>query len=468
MNRTFHAERLLGLLMVGLAASVPVAWIVGGYLELPVTEVLGFKVRDGLCDVGDELVGEHCFSDFTVVSQVLAATTPWDPGSTMATAYPATGWLIPVIVYLIGTPIGGVPFATLLFVSVGIAVALVPAIWAGLPDWRLNLPAALLVLGFGALPLLIASDRGNAIVFIVLPVFVLVIGLLRDQRSWVIAGIALATIIKPQLILFALVFIPSRRARDFVLTLVWSGAGILAGFLVWPGDRIENIQHWLRNLVGYSDYGVVDVLYPYNLSISRTILTVSDFSGFSELVGEENRGHLINLLTSFSFVPGLVILIATILFLFVRGRNLDTLSIAFIAIVVSIIVPGTSFSYYVILLIPVAAVLLRNPIATAEKNAKGRWIGYLDSPTLAQSRVGRFRFWILASVVLLTTVPLVIPVPEEVLPGVVGATHVGLLQILWGPALVLAWLLALSSSFGRSDALVNSGTVEETNPASGS
>lgn len=450
VTRMTRAERLLGLLLIGLALAVPVAWIVGGYLLIPVTEVLGFYVDDGLCEVGAEPIGLHCFSDFSVVTQVLAATTPWDPDSIMVTIYPATGWLIPVIVYLVGVPLGGVPFATLLFVSIGLVFALIPAIWTGLRDWHLRMPLSILVLGFGALPILIATDRGNAIVFIVIPVFLLVLGLLRDKRSWVIAGIAIATIIKPQLILLALVFIPARRIRDFALTVAWSALGLLGGFLIWPGNRVENIRDWLTNLVSYSDYGVVDVLYPYNLSISRTILTVSDITGVSALIGDEIRGHLINLLTRFSFIPGIIIVIVTVLVLALRGRNVDPLSLVFVTTLVSIIVPGTSFSYYVILLIPIAAVLLRSPISPASSpEGRGRWFGYLDEPQYAGAGIYRFRFWVLAVVVVATTVPLVIPIPEGALPGIIGVSHVGLLQILWGPLLALAWFLVLASSFWR-------------------
>jgi len=280
------SQRLLSLLLLSIAIAIPIAWVVGGYLRVELTEMIGYLISDGFCSAGSEPVGEHCFSDFSVITDLLAASTFWDPANATATAYPASGWAVPVVVYLGATAIGSVQFATYVFLIVATLAVLSPAIWVSLGNWWKRGPTAFLVLGAGTAPVLIVLDRGNSTALVVLPLLIFALGLYRQRSTWIIGGIVASTLLKPQMIILVVALLALRRYRYALLSIAFSLLGIGFSFVVWPGDRLLNIRDWLGNLLGYSDYGTLDVLYPYNLSAARSILTLIDITGLSRFLGE--------------------------------------------------------------------------------------------------------------------------------------------------------------------------------------
>ena len=445
MRSATWSQRLSALLLLSIGVALPLAWVVGGYLEYGLTEIIGFRVADGWCTPGQEPLGQHCFSDFSVIPQLLDATSLWEPTSATATAYPPSGWLIPVGVYAAAGSVGGLQFATYVFLSIALISTLVPALWVGVGDWIGRAPVALLAIGVGAAPVLVVLDRGNSTALIIVPLMVFAIGLFRARPSWVIAGVVVSTMLKPQMILLVIALIALRRFRDAVVSIALSVLGILASFAVWPGNRIQNFSDWINNVLGYSDYGSLDVAYPYNLSATRSILIFSDLLGFSSMIGEENRGHLVNVLTRFSAVPGLLLLVAAVAILVIRHRRVDPLAATFVSVALVIVVPGTSFSYYLVLLVPIAALILKDPRLNSNAVTYEQWRGVLDDEACKKAPGSRVRSWALVTVIVISFSLWAIPLPESLVPGIVLGDSVGLVQILWGPVVLVGLVVILGS-----------------------
>lgn len=439
-------QRLTALLLLSIGIAIPLAWVVGGYLQYPLTEMIGFRVADGFCGRGEEAFGEHCFSDFTVISDMLSAPSLWDPTSGTATAYPPSGWLVSFGIYAAAGIVHGLPFATYVFLAIALVSTLVPALWVARGSWFTRAPVALLVIGLGSAPVLIVLDRGNSTALIVAPLMIFAIGLVRDKSSWIIVGAVVSTLLKPQMILLVVALLALRKFRDSSVSVILSGLGILASFALWPGDRVQNFANWIRNLIGYSDYGLFDLAYPYNLSATRSLLTLSDLLGVSNLLGEENRAHLVNLLTRFSFLPGVLLLVAAVAILLIRASRVDAVTALFIAVALIIVVPGTSFTYYLVLLLPIAALVLRDPQQeTMVQDSGDQWRGVLDDESLRRVPGIRIRSWVIIAVMVASLSLWAIPVTQSRLPSVTLGDPVGLVQILWGPVVLLGLMAVLSS-----------------------
>lgn len=438
MRQVTWSQRLIALMLISIGIAIPLAWVVGGYLQYPLTEMIGFRVADGWCGRGEEAFGRHCFSDFSVIADMLSAPSLWEPTSGTATAYPPSGWLIPFGIFAAAGLLQGLPFATFIFLVVALSSTLVPALWAAQGSWFSRAPVTVLTIGLGAAPVLIVLDRGNSTALIVVPLMIFAIGLIRDKSSLLILGVLVSTLLKPQMILLVVALLALRRFRYATLSVSLSVLGILASFAFWPGDRVQNFTNWIRNLVGYSDYGLFDVPYPYNLSATRSLLTISDLLGVSNLLGEENRAHLVNLLTRFSFLPGLLVLVAAVLVVLIRASRVDAVTALFIAVALIIVVPGTSFTYYLVLLIPVAALILRDPRQESTVDGTSdQWRGVLDDASVSRAPGSQMRSWAIVTVLVISFSLWAIPVTQSHLASFPLTDPVGLIQILWGPVVLL-------------------------------
>ena len=437
------SNRLISLLVLSIAVAIPIAWITAGYMELPVTEIVSFYVQDGMCSPGEEPFGRHCFSDFSIITELLAAPSFWN---TFHNSYLPSGWALPVIVYESADWVAGVQFATYVFLIIALVSAMTPALWVAKGNWSGRGPIAILVIGLGAAPILTVLDRGNSLVLVIPAVLAFSIGLVSNDHKLLIAGAVVSTLLKPQMILLVFALIALRRFRDTLYIIMLSLAGIVMSFLVWPGDRLENFNLWLGNLLSYSDYGTGTSHYPTNLSATRSLLALFDLLGFSSIVGDVNREHLANLLMRYSPVPGIVLLAIALTVVLLRRDNIEPFTALFLAISLIIIVPGTSWYYYLVLLVPVAALILKDPrkALTAGPTSRNAFQGVLDEGADVQPRVMRFRSWTILFVISFSFCLWIIPLPGTSLPGGFDGT-LGLIQLLWGPILLVGTLSILLS-----------------------
>ena len=323
-------------------AVIPTWWIQAAYRGVPVTEVLSFLVRDSHCDAKVQGIGQHCFGDYYQPRTLVMVSENFIDNSAYSAVanfpFVITLWLENILNL---SPRGGL----LTYLAASCIALCVPAFYALSRNSALPRLVVLLVLGVSALPVLITLDRGNNIAFVV-PLLMGYVALSREKRYDIAAVcLALACAIKPQLLLAYVLLLGLRQWRALVLGAVTFLSVTFTGFLVWPGDRMANIQEWVRGLLFFNTYGsgVLDNDFPQNLSAGRAIVQLS---------------NLIEIPKPPTAFIGIVTLIIVVSTCFYRGKKLNFVVLASLSLLLPVQVPSLSYSYYLVVVLPIAALLL--------------------------------------------------------------------------------------------------------------
>ena len=453
-NTRSWSRLYVNLAILALGLCLPAIWVWAGYWNLSFNASLSFLVDDGWCVKGVQSLASHCFGDYAALDDGLAAGSLWDPSLPTATPYPPIALLPGVLSVRFGELVGSWKAGRDLFLLLLAASLLTPACWVARGRWARRGPIALVVLGVAAAPFLIVLDRGNSVGLVVAPLLGVALAYVRADYRKMVGFITICTLLKPQLILLVLLFLVYRRYSYALATVALSVAATVAGFVFFSGSLIDNLSNWITVITRYSKYQPIDVTYPYNLGIGKTLLTMLDLSHVLPLLGASGgRAAIVDWLQLHNNVPVLVMLVLLVAALLLRkpGSNLIYPFLAVCAL--TILTPGVSYSYYVALMLVPAALLLRDPVRIAPSvSTAGDWFGMLDrlkgSATRSEMIVG------VAVVVGLVSllVPLVVPVPPFLLSlpaPPAGDILIGFLQVLYGPILLFLLILSLMMTVGR-------------------
>jgi len=406
---------------------IPAWWVQGGYEDIAITEKLAFFVWDGWCDPVAQGVGRHCFSDFQTPFLGINSPTPLSYANERV-FYPPPALLPFVVVDWISEVLNFSGRATLwLYLSCSALALSVPAIFILLTKNSQRLPLAYL-LGPSSLPALLVLDRGNNLAFTI--PFIFLYGALARNKRYVIASIALAfaVVVKPQFVLLYLVLLGLRQFRAVLVGALASSSLLVVGFVAFPGSLPDNLQGWIRNSFTFQELGPPIAEYPANLSAARAAFQFSQITGIN-FIQHQQLGLAV-----------LLIVFITILF---RGRHLNLTALFFSAAVCSFLVPGTSYHYYLAVILPVTAIFV-----TSEASAKGsrHWIS--DQ--------------IFAVFAALTLVPLPIAIGQSSMSVTPHFSGLFCLTILIG-LMLGAWVPESRTIIGSKDGIV--GRVTQTSSA---
>jgi len=302
---------------------------------------------DDWCNPSSEGIGKHCFSDFYSVVEIKHFSEPWSRGST----YPP----LPILVSKLFSNLGSQNsrIGLLSYLITGLLALIIPVIH--LQKLQL-IRKSKNVLGVGvtiicASPALMAVDRGNNILFLFPVIYFIYFFSCQGKYGRVSVLILVAALIKPQMLVLFIVPVINRMLRPVLLACAGYLIINFSLFLLFPGNYFQNITTWVQNLSGYQTYPGMPSLGNY--SFANAVGLIFGFAKVvvtSASVGEVFRPGLTS--TSVSVLSfGYFIVITTILVW--RRAVLDPKIQLLIASSLSILVPGTSFGYYLIfLLIP--------------------------------------------------------------------------------------------------------------------
>lgn len=326
---------------------IPTWWVQAGYQDIAITEKMSFDVGDGWCIPEKQGVGRHCFSDFQSPQGAINPLTPLTYTQEFI-VYPPTSFLPFVLVNTISNALNASDQATLwIYLGLSALALSVPALFV-LSKRQIRSRFTLsFLLGPSSLPALLALDRGNNIAFAV--PFVLCYGVLVRDKRYLSASLALAVAvsIKPQFVFLFLVLLGLRKVRAVLGGALAAGALLIGGFVIWPGNPYENLRAWLRNLTTFSDFPGVTQEYPARLSASHVAHQLSRILELNEVN---------------SFVFGVVLLLLIITTCWFRGRNMSYTSLFFLAAACTLLTPSLTFAYYLVILLPVIAVLVTSGV----------------------------------------------------------------------------------------------------------
>jgi hypothetical protein len=255
------------------------------------------------------------------------------------------------------------------------------------------------------------------------------------------------------MLLLALLFFFYRKYSYFAITVATTVVLTLIGFLFFPGSPSENLVNWIHAFSRYRAYQPLGDSYPYNLGFGRSIVTMFDFLRLDRYTDPSVRTHLVSGLHRYSIWFGLFLVAITTLTMFLRSRGSNRYYPLLAVCVVIAIAPETSYGYYLALMLVPAAFILHDPRdrSPTERKTSG-WSGLLDDDDRVSARWHDYARWILISGLALLLVPLVVPIAAIPLLNLQVTTHesVGVLQLLWGPILVVLFLVSVSMALVRS------------------
>jgi len=308
---------------------------ISSYFQIPLISILSFNVADGWCTAETQGVGAHCFGDFYYTLTFLDQSNPW---STTVNPYPPVALLIFKPFELLGELFPSSQFA--LFCYLGFLIASILSIPIHLFfTKKMSISYSILVgmLILSSTPTVVGLDRGNLVV-LCMPIIYFFLHYEREgdiKRSFIF-WMALV-LIKPQFALLGIIFLRNANVKSAFSRLALGFSLFCASFLIYPTRIIENLNAYLKQLVSFQDYGSLGNVFPVNISLGSALSLVDDF----------NKAMFAG---AAQFI-GILLLIVTIIVVYRSPATLSK-SIVLPTLLLPIILPQTSWHYYLIALVP--------------------------------------------------------------------------------------------------------------------
>ncbi len=352
---------LLGTVLLATIVSAVTGFVLAQYYSVDVLSSLIFVPDDCYLDWGMK-AGRHCFSDYTMPVSYGLQPNPWAPfplgdhsGRFAYNNYPAAGMVPQMIFGIVGKWLGA-PLVGLIGYLLALTTAVFsPAAWAARGASGLERILVFAACGIAAVPAWMAIDRGNSAGFVVPVALVFLVALCR--RRWGLAAtmVVLAALIKPQFALLAVALFAARQWRRGGIALGGAVFSNVAGYALWPRDFPETIAQSIHNVLGYGSFQALVV--NLNVSFAKGLLLIPDGLKGHASGGAVPDGYLAG---PRSWI-GYLILALVVVSLLVLGRRISPVMAGIVLLATASLFPALSQPYYLVFVLPVAAVVVRDP-----------------------------------------------------------------------------------------------------------
>ncbi|MFM1818664.1 MAG: hypothetical protein RIS61_262 [Actinomycetota bacterium] len=411
-------------------------------------EMLSFRSLDEGCDQVTSGIGNHCFSDYQLPMYLIGQSNPWINGH----SYPPISMFPHYVFSSIRESFIGheaAMYLWLLLVLISISYPIVLSLKSKKISHPFILGASLSLFTTAGLASL---DRGTSAVFATPFLYLAAKEFLNNNPRKVLLWVTLASFVRPQFILLAFLLLALRAYKYFISSIGILISSILLGFAIWPGDRKLHFQSWLSMLTSYDQYASSSANWPINISAGKSVSKI--FSFFEqkfpsyEIFSSLNSWSLAN----FKNIGIYLGILVFILFLFL-GNKISKSIVVIISLLSPAFIPGVSWSYYLLVLIPISALLI-------SANRAGEGMLDLDQELNPVAKVH-----ILITVALVLS-PFVLPYlfePNKV--SVYDSDYTALIAQFWGPILIILYthLIGLGIWLGFNKSM-NLKTIFAKNP----
>lgn len=345
-SKIFWSRRLIAISLILLAISFVGILVLGSYFNEPITSNFSYPVADGWCNPIQEGIGKHCFSDFQAPRVVLANSLNWNDNGhlnlppTSFVPYKLANYVekftsvrTSLVIYLL--------FLALFLISP--TIHLLKRDFRGLPDT----PAYFLLI-ITSLPFISVFDRGASAGFAVAPLTIFALNFNRESKWSAIIAIIVATAIRPQFVLVAVAYLAFRKYREFAYVVIGSVVITLFSFTFFG---LDNFVGWIKNLIIYPSYAPLVNDFPANLSFARAIMKLLQILHVIPIRSNFSNGT-INLASA-----GILLLLVIVIIFHLTRKTSNSILVVPICLLLPVLVPTATFSYYSLALLPIFAFL---------------------------------------------------------------------------------------------------------------
>jgi hypothetical protein len=444
VRRSYRPSALLFALVIVLAAlSLLSGYVLIHYFNKDVLSSITYDSNDGWCLIGTESIGTHCFGDYSSVVLSAAQQNPWIAVNGHVSNYPASGMLPQFLFGSIGALFGSHLVGLFAYLLVLTAALISPAIWASRGKTLTMRLLTVFLFGLFSAPALMTLERGNAIGFVVPALLAYLVALRRGNYTVVVIAIVLASLVKPQFALLVLALFILRKWRHAILAFSGVVAANLLAYLAWPRDFPETLWQSALAILRYGGGVSLADDFPANVSLAKGMYWVEHWArklfGFSNLhsLTAQNAGMI-----------GAAIVLIAMVILLILGRRLPSHVAGIVLLALTSLFVSTTWSYYLVFALPVAAIILRDPSNT--ELGRHRWRGVFDQALSSVPKKIAVALTVLAVAATVAQVPLPIGAsipgqpPVNFAGSVVVHTTVDAVPVLWliaAFAILVAWLL---------------------------
>ena len=451
---------LLDTLLLVSAVSAVVGYVLTQYYSVDVLSSLVANPEDCILNWGPH-IGRHCFGDYNLPLSWGMRPNPWAPYPLFWPPdyqpahpnYPAAAMLPQLAFGLLANWLSAPQLGLLGYLLALTVAVLTPAVWAARGARGFERIAVFVLCGAVAIPAWMVLDRANSVAFLAPVGLVFLVALCRRRWGLVAVMVVLATLIKPQFAVLAVVLFAARQWRMGGAALAGAVTSSLAAYLLWPRDFPATITQSIHNTL---NYGSPQLAVGFrNVSFGRALMLIPDGIKAAQTGGKIPDGFLAGPRSLVGYVA-LVIIVVAVLAL---GSRIPPVLAGVMLLASASLFPALVFHYYLVFVLPIAALVLRDPDGPtgagifdglATHGGRRRAVGICVSLAVALS----------IAQVALPGRPFPEPVYGQVLgqPGVVGvigtrplvATTVFLVPILW-----LIACAVIIVSYARRPALVD-------------
>ena len=465
---------LLGTVLLVSAVSAVVGYVLTQYYSVDVLSSLVSNPEDCIINWGPHF-GSHCFSDYNLPVSWGMRPNPWAPYPLFWPPdyqpahpnYPAAA-MVPQLIFGLLAKWLSAPQLGLLGYLLALTIAvLTPAVWAARGARGLERIVVFVTCGASAIPAWMVLDRANSVALLAPVGLGFLVALCRQRWGLVAIMVVLATLIKPQFAVLAVVLFAARQWRMGGVAIAGAVTSSLAAYLLWPRDFPATIAQSIHSTL---NYGSPQLAVGFrNVSFGRALMLIPDGVKAFQSGGKIPDGFLAGP-RSFAGYAVLVVIVAAVLAL---GPRIPRVLTGIMLLAGATLFPALVFHYYLVFVLPVAALVVRDPDGPpgagifhqlATHGGRRRAVGICVSLAVALS----------ITQVALPGRPLPEPIYGQILgqPGVIGvigtrplvSTTVFLVPIVWliACAAIIVSYARRPASLDRTDR----GQTQECSPDS--
>lgn len=326
------------------------------YMQQIYSETISWPVRDGWCTPGIEGLGVHCFGDLYAPISVASQSNPWFDGLNLAYT-PLNLFYYKVLGSSLFGSLGSHTSLLANFFFTVLAFCIPGAyIWRNQHKFEWVSGKWVLLISLTSAPTLVMIDRGNSSFLLFPLLFFFYRGIQSSSLKMTSYSLIAMCLWKPQSVILILGVLIFFGLRPFFISLFRIIFSFGFSFLLYPSNLLQNVYEWLQNSRDYQNYlsnptpgnySLVNLLGYIKGSLSLLLQDGSTIdNAFKPAISP-------NAVSVFSVIFAIIIVIL----LFFAKHQITYPQFVLSTCVFLIALPGTTFSYYfVLMLIPILVV----------------------------------------------------------------------------------------------------------------